>query len=258
MVFHVFVDGVTATTTPDAVRALAHAIAAHYGVAADDLHARLLRGPFRVKANVDEATAHMYARDLTAIGARVRIEPGDAPVTSARPTRAGLSVLAELAPMPEAHDAPTMSARPTRSGLGVLPAAPARTTRTGLSALPPQPPARVPSRTGLSAPASPPVLSGTRTRPAVVVASAPATAAPVAALSALPSVTLTSRTTKEAEDIALALSALDTGDAALALLDSAPPPRATTGSFAPPPAEPARPTRLPTDMFEPPDQAQEE
>jgi hypothetical protein len=241
MVFHVFVDGVTATA-PDAVRTLAHAISAHYGVAAADVYARLMRGSFRVKANVDEATAHLYARDLSAIGAQVRIEAADAPVVSVRPTRAGLSVLAELPPR-AAVDVAMVSGRLTKSGLGVLPppqpGTAARPTRSGLT---PQAPTPVPRATqpGLSPPRT--------TTPALAIAT-PA------------------RSTKEAEDIAFALSALDAGDVSLAMLDNVSPPERTAptprGPYASPPAlvpsaRPERPIDRPVDLFAPPEAAMAE
>jgi hypothetical protein len=65
----VFVDGATTD-----VRALADAMAQRYGLPADDLFARLSRGRFRVKANVDLPTAQTYQRDLEALGARVTLE----------------------------------------------------------------------------------------------------------------------------------------------------------------------------------------
>ena len=82
--FDVYVEGATGTSL-GAVRELAHAMAARYGVQAADVHARLTRGRFRVKADVDRATAEIYLRDLESIGARVRIEPA----ASARGASAG-------------------------------------------------------------------------------------------------------------------------------------------------------------------------
>ncbi|MEO7734284.1 MAG: hypothetical protein ABIY55_25225, partial [Kofleriaceae bacterium] len=86
-VFHVYVEGVTGTA-PDAVRTLSDAMAERYGLPAGELYARLAKGRFRVKANVDQTTADTYARDLEAIGARVRIEPAQgtdsSPVASPR------------------------------------------------------------------------------------------------------------------------------------------------------------------------------
>lgn len=71
--FHLYVVGVT-ESGPDAVRRLSEAMAARYGLPAQDLHARMLVGPVRVKSNIDRETADRYAHDLESIGARVELE----------------------------------------------------------------------------------------------------------------------------------------------------------------------------------------
>src|SRR5262249_24954470 len=76
--FDVFVEGAV-DASPDAVRRLADTMAAKFGLAADDLVARLARGRVRVKARVDRATAEAYGRQLEKIGARCIVE-------EARPT----------------------------------------------------------------------------------------------------------------------------------------------------------------------------
>src|SRR5207253_669439 len=117
IVFHVYVDGVTGTA-PDAARELSETMSARYGLPAAELHARLSRGRFRVKANVDQATAHAYARALEAIGARVCIEPAQHTgrlATSAHPA----------------------SGQPD-SAPAEHPASPKPTTRTTRSSWPPQ------------------------------------------------------------------------------------------------------------------------
>jgi hypothetical protein len=75
--FHVFVEG-AADGTPDGTKRLAEAIAKHYGLPAVDLLARLRAGRFRVKGNVDRATAETYVRDLERLGARCVIEAASA------------------------------------------------------------------------------------------------------------------------------------------------------------------------------------
>ncbi len=82
--FHVYVEGASAPS-PDALRKLAEAMATRYGVPATDLEARLSRGRFRVKANVDRATADELLRDLAAIGARATIEDASAPTRPSGP-----------------------------------------------------------------------------------------------------------------------------------------------------------------------------
>lgn len=66
------------------MRALADAMSARYGLPAAELMTRLARGRFRVKSNVDRATAQIYVRDLEALGARVRIEPASPDVSGDR------------------------------------------------------------------------------------------------------------------------------------------------------------------------------
>lgn len=71
--FHVFVEGAT-DDTPAGVARLAEAIGKHYGLPAADLLARLQRGRFRVKGNIDRTFAEQYRRDLERLGARCVIE----------------------------------------------------------------------------------------------------------------------------------------------------------------------------------------
>jgi hypothetical protein len=85
-VFHVFVEGAK-DASPGGLQKLADAIAAHYGLPAADLRARLAAGRFRVKGNVDRATADRYVRDLEGLGARCKIEA----VGGAQQFQSGLS-----------------------------------------------------------------------------------------------------------------------------------------------------------------------
>lgn len=71
--FNVFVEGAV-DASPTGLPQLAEAMARRYGLASNELVARLRRGRFRVKSNVDAATAEKYRRDLESIGARVLIE----------------------------------------------------------------------------------------------------------------------------------------------------------------------------------------
>jgi hypothetical protein len=75
--FHVFVEGPT-DRSPAGISRLAEAMGAHYGIAAADLHARLLKGRVRVKANTDRETADLYVRDLERLGAICTLEEANA------------------------------------------------------------------------------------------------------------------------------------------------------------------------------------
>ena len=69
--FNVFVEGpVDSMGLPE----LANAMSQRYGLPAAELVARLQRGRFRVKSNLDASTAERYRRDLERIGARVVVE----------------------------------------------------------------------------------------------------------------------------------------------------------------------------------------
>ena len=132
--FHVYVEGVTGTA-PDAVRALSDAMAERYGLPAGELYARLAKGRFRVKANVDLATADTYARDLEAIGARVRVEPAapgssSAPITAAVRTSPAI-VQRSISATPAGVQPPAV--RPAQPPLSVLQTPPAEPTQTSSS-----------------------------------------------------------------------------------------------------------------------------
>ncbi|MBK7077436.1 MAG: hypothetical protein IPH44_34600 [Myxococcales bacterium] len=66
--FHVFIERAR-STAPTAGRDLARAIAARYGIPGEELEKRFAMGRFRVKGNVDRATADSYAADLASLGA---------------------------------------------------------------------------------------------------------------------------------------------------------------------------------------------
>jgi hypothetical protein len=66
--FHVFIERAR-STAPGAAAELARAIAARYGIPAAELEKRFAMGRFRVKGNVDRATADSYLADLASLGA---------------------------------------------------------------------------------------------------------------------------------------------------------------------------------------------
>ncbi|MBL0218199.1 MAG: hypothetical protein IPQ07_30495 [Myxococcales bacterium] len=80
--FHVYVEA--PDRSPQTIAKLAATIGKKYGVPVADLEKRLAAGRFRVKANVDRATADSYAQALADSGAIVKIE--DALPTQPSPT----------------------------------------------------------------------------------------------------------------------------------------------------------------------------
>src|SRR4051794_2083801 len=119
-------------------------MAARYGVPADEIYTRLSKGRFRVKANVDKATADEYARDLQAVGARVAIEPASpsvvppplaaTPAHNARPRTSSLPSPRPLTPPSRAQAQP--------SPRSALPPHPQSGTPRPLTSPPPGAPAR--------------------------------------------------------------------------------------------------------------------
>ena len=126
--FHVYVEG-SVEASPEAMRELADVMATRYGLPAADLLARLSKGRFRVKANVDRATADTYQRDLEAVGARVTIEDAaSAPRPSGAPTPSmpGSSARGHTQNQPQG---PAGAAKPASPG---SPVAVARTASTSV------------------------------------------------------------------------------------------------------------------------------
>ena len=122
-VFTVFVEGAT-DGSPAGLSRLAEAIASHYGLPAPDLLARLQKGRFRVKGNIDRATAELYVRDLERLGARCAIEEANAqsaqratplPFPAVRPATPPAGVAQYQSGLAAAFSADTPSA-----GLGAL------------------------------------------------------------------------------------------------------------------------------------------
>ena len=101
--FNVFIDGARAAG-PGAKTQLARAIAARYGIAAADLEQRFAQGRFRVKGNVDRATADSYVADLSSLGAVCSIEAVDAPAPPAPVAAAVTLPGAQRLPAPRSAD----------------------------------------------------------------------------------------------------------------------------------------------------------
>ncbi|MDB4962365.1 MAG: hypothetical protein JWP01_2364 [Myxococcales bacterium] len=149
--FHVYVEG-PVDRTPEGIERLAVAISQKYGLPVADLIKRMTAGRFRVKANIDAATADAYARALEEVGARVRVE-------DATPTQPSLPVVPPQAeparapaPPPRAKTPSMPGDKPTRSGRYSVspPLSSARTAMTPPPGAVAPPPARskTPSASG--------------------------------------------------------------------------------------------------------------
>jgi len=231
-VFHVFVDAAADSSTVGKER-LANAIAEHYGLPVAELRTRIASGRFRVKGNCDGATADMYVRDLTRLGARCSVEeatpqnkantPLPFPAVTPGATTTGVP------PTPPTTTLPP----PVKPGPG-----PKSAPKSALPPAPSQPPASGNYQSGLSAAFS-------------------SSEAPVASLGAL----------EGNGDFAFTLASVDGAE------DNAPPPpkpqsfeppggastAAAPAKPAPKPktAKAAAPKDVPIDMFAPPDSAAE-
>lgn len=229
--FHVFVEG-AADGTAEGAQRLAEAIASHYGLPAADMLARIQSGRFRVKGNVDRATAETYVRDLQALGARCTMEDASnarpSPSSSAPPT-GGTPPATRPTPLPftaPSRPAPSPSAPPMRPSASALGDAP-----------PSRPSAPASALAGYARPSTPPPVAGGY-QSGLAAAFTPETSSS-GGLGAL-----------EREDATFALSSVDGADDAI---EKSPEP-----AFAPPPSAPKvekkeRPKDVPVDMFAPPD-----
>ena len=267
--FDVYVEGATGTSL-GAVRELANAMAARYGVAAADVHARLTRGRFRVKADVDRATAEIYLRDLESIGARVRIERATGARGAGTSGGAGAGGGAEPTPRAMRSSLPLPDLQSARSSLpapdlqsarsSLPPPVGARTTRSPLppqserrttrSSLPPQPEARGSASVLPPQPEARPAGSVLPPQPEA----RPATSSlppPIGAQPASPPIA----TTLGALDRSglLSLATLDDEPATPSPSDGLMP--ASMGPAAPRPPQPARSRLEPIDPFAPPEAA---
>ena len=145
--FHVYVEG-PVERTPDGIQRLAVAISKKYGLPVPDLVKRMTAGRFRVKANIDAATADAYARALEEVGARVKVEEAHptmpVPITPepAPPSKSGpIPAAARTAPPADEQPrkkAPTLPGeKPSRSGYySVSP--PPSSKRTAVPTTPPR------------------------------------------------------------------------------------------------------------------------
>ncbi len=130
--FHVYVEGAV-DPSPDALKKLAEIMASRYGLPIADVTARLAKGRFRVKANVDRATADVYVRDLGAVGAKVVIDAASKPSSPSIPAPSRTSTPASA--LPPRTSSPSIPAATT--------ALPPRTSSPSI----PAPTAALPPRT---------------------------------------------------------------------------------------------------------------
>jgi hypothetical protein len=246
--FNVFVEG-PVDETPTALPELAEAMSQRYGIPAADLVARLKRGRFRVKSNLDATAAERYRQDLASIGARVLVEnsalsPTATPVAGTPIMRATTPPPVGLAAAGPQHARPS-TPPPTRT------ATPAHGTTVPPSNRPSTPPSAL---AGYARPSTPPPIASSR----------PSTPIPSDMISGL---------SAGFGDAAQAdLGALGDGALSLASLDgheapaasnqfetALPPEEKPAVSFAPPkPKSPDAPRKKPgpskpMDLFAPPD-----
>jgi hypothetical protein len=149
---HVFVEG-AADSSPEGLTRLATAIASHYGLPAPELLLRLQAGRFRVKGNIDRATAATYVRDLERLGARCTIEDASSSSSRAATPLPFPAVNADGTPRVTPPSSPAgTGAAPSASGLAAAGGARAgaSTPATGLAAAGARPGAPTPA-TGLAA-----------------------------------------------------------------------------------------------------------
>ncbi len=105
------------------VRRLAALIAARYGLSAADLEKRIASGRFRVKANIDEATARAFVDDLEKLGARcVVVEMPARTGEAARTAMPGLGAMGSAGP--GAQPRPPTASEPALDPSFELPSAP--------------------------------------------------------------------------------------------------------------------------------------
>jgi hypothetical protein len=217
--FHVFVEG-AADGTAEGAQRLAEAIASHYGLPAADMLARLRAGRFRVKGNVDRATADSYVRDLERLGARCTIEEANA--ANSLPT-----------PVPGSLRAAAPPSRPSGSAL---------------AGAPPSRPSAPPSAlAGYARSSTPPPASGGY-QSGLAAAFTPDAASSSGGLGAL-----------ARDDATFSLASVDGGDDAPNEIEKSPePPFGVPASIGPAIAKASEPNKpkpkdIPVDMFAPPD-----
>ncbi len=112
--FHVYVEGAVDHTS-QGLDALAQAIANAYGLPAAEIAKRMAAGRFRVKSNVDRATADQYRSSLEALGAIVTV--GEATPTQPVPvTPAAVPPSASASAPSHRPSSPALPPRQTPSG----------------------------------------------------------------------------------------------------------------------------------------------
>jgi hypothetical protein len=278
MAFHVFVEGAT-DGTPAGVERLANAIARHYGLPAEELLARLQKGRFRVKGNVDRALADKYRRDLERLGARCVIEAATAE-NSARATPLPFPAVRPATPpagVPEAGSPSTPSplgdaapSRPTPPPSALAGVAPSRPTPppsalAGVAPSRPTPPPSALAGVAPSRPTPPPsALAGVASKAAA--AQAPGTSQYQSGLAAAfaPGDAPASLGALDSDGGSFSLASVDGAEEQAPSSAGAFEPAASTmsASIGPPPDNaktPAksdksdRPKDVPLDLFAPPD-----
>ncbi len=230
--FHVFVEG-AADESPEGAARLAEAIASHYGLPADELKKRIDSGRFRVKGNVDRATADTYVRDLERLGARCSVEAAETSPSRATPL-------------------PFPAVRPATPPAGLPVARPA----TPLADQPPSRPSAPPSALANQPPSRP-------SAPPSALANMPRAATPPPVAGAYTSglaagfgeTAQTGLGALEREDVTFSLASVDGATPDDSAIEKSPEPM-----FAPPPGKDApakdkkaKPKDEPVDMFAPPD-----
>ena len=275
--FHVYVEA--PDRAPETIKRLAETIGKKYGVPVAELEKRLMAGRFRVKANIDQTTADTYATALAGSGAIVKIEDAvptqpvpvvsrpqtpssgapvahgtksessGVPIDVYTPPSAPARAPAQLIQRPSATTTPPALPRPGGSSLP-----PANAARPATSSLPPAnartstpslPPANAPRPAASSLPPATADKSGKNVASGL---SAAYTDSAKADLGALDSMSLASLDGNS-----------DVGDEAFAPpVDLSPSLPAAAPAAAAPAAKPARPKDVPTDLFAPPDAAEDE
>ncbi len=283
--FHVYVEGAV-DPSPEGLQRLATSIAQQYGLPVADLQKRMSNGRFRVKANVDRATAETYQRALQDIGARVTVEearPSQPQMDDRReeprqntavqpPAKTERSNRYSVSPPPSSRRTvlpdPSRSKSPSvppRPGTASSPPPLVRDEASGRRAAPSVPPP-VPANSARPAGPALPPSNKPRTPPAgVPVAGAPPAApkAPGQFQSGLAAAFTPPSGTPVAEDLgalkndALSLSSLDgnadDGGANVPFDLAAPALPASIGPAAMPAPAPAKAKAPPVDLFAPPD-----
>lgn len=274
--FHVYVEG-PVDRSPDSIERLATAISQKFGLPAPDLVKRMSAGRFRVKANVDRATAETYERALTEVGARVMLEeahptqpnqvvappapaapppPRERRQNSAvsKPENAERSNRYSVSPpmssartvLPDPSRAKSPTAPPQRAAPSVPPPIASAGERSGPTTTPPAPRAAAPSLPPPTArpPASPlPPPSGSR--PATSSLPPATTSRPAATFQSGLSAAYTPSSSSGSADLgalgsdALSLSALDGQDDERPAATFAPPSPGLPASIGPPPPKAA-------------------